>query len=113
MEGFGDRQVGVGAHADFLGHHERGHLRLVGLPGQRDHVEQRVEVIAELVGHALRRIGQVHLRALAGGQALHALLHLAHRVEVVADARAVGRADALLQRGAFARSRSRAGCRSR
>ena len=69
----------------------------VGLERQRHQVEHQLEVIGDVVGHAHRRVGHVQAGVVLLRRHLHAALDLAHRVEVVADDRAVAHAEAGLQ----------------
>ena len=56
MEGFGDAQVRVGAHAGFAIHRHRDHARDVGLEGERHQIEHQLEMLGDVVRRADRRI---------------------------------------------------------
>ena len=59
MEGVGHADVVVGP-VRALGHHDvGGHARQVGLIGERDQVEQQVDLLVEVVQLADRRLGNV------------------------------------------------------
>ena len=88
----GHADVVVGAVGAF-GHHDvRGHARQVRLVGQRDQVEQQVDLRAERVQLADRRLRHVDARQVAARRQLHAPLDLAHRLEVVVEDHAIARA---------------------
>ncbi len=57
MEGIRHADHVVGAHADLLRDHEGGDACLVGLPGQRNHLEVHIEQFREILRDTERRIG--------------------------------------------------------
>ena len=80
---------------------EREDARGVGGEGNRLQVEHQLDVLLERVRHADRRARQLArlARAVRGFDALDAALDLAHVVEVVGQAGAVGGAEVLVQAG--------------
>ncbi len=89
MEGLGDIHHGVCAHGGLVGELEGHHPGLIGLPGQRHHLELHIEQFGKVLRRAQRRIRQV-AEGLGGDlQFLHATLDLAYRVQVVGDDGAV------------------------
>ena len=85
-----DVQVRVRPHAGFLDHLQRRHLGPIGLPGKREHLELHAEELTEILRRTERRTRQIVHRVGVLLELLHAELDLAHGIQVVAHASAIG-----------------------
>ncbi len=77
--------------------HEREYARQVGLIRERQQVVHEREVLFEHVGHAGGKGDGCHFDAVARFRALDAAFDFPHIVQIVAEPRAIARAERLLQ----------------
>ena len=93
--------LAVGTPAQLARHDQREHARDVAAEGQQLQVEHELRVLLEAGGNANRTVGQLDRFLEAGLRVLNALLHFAHRIQVLAHLRRVGAAERRRERTGF------------
>ena len=100
MVRIGNADLGIGARAGFARQLERDHAGDVALQRQHLQVEHQPRVVGVSGRHAHRAIEiRQWESAVCGLGFLNAALHLADRIEILADLGAVARAELLLKAG--------------